>query len=295
MVTLQDLVRRVESQLSLLPDKPEETAASTARALWFAAAGMSKSAEAAQESEPPELTASQGETLEALLLRRLAGEPLSHITGRQRFLGLEMLASDDALVPRKETEILGDAAIRLVQAVSTESPQPRIVDICTGSGNIALAIADRCPEARVFAADLSDRAVEAARRNASHLGLQARVEFRVGDLLEPFRTPDFLGQTDVLSCNPPYISSAKVRRLPDEIGGHEPSLAFDGGPLGIGVLMRLLKEAPAFLRPGGWLVFEVGLGQGPSLMKMAGKNPAYQEVRSAGDAGGDIRVIMARC
>src|SRR5207253_2596570 len=108
------------------------------------------------------------------------------------------------------------------------------------------------PSAKVFASDLSEAAVELARRNAHHLHLARQVEFRVGDLLQPFNGAARVGPADLLTCNPPYISSAGVERMPAEIAAHEPRLAFDGGPLGIGILMRLVREAPSFLRAGGW-------------------------------------------
>jgi len=243
----------------------------------------------------PSLSEAQSRALGDLLARRLQGEPLSHLTGRQRFMGLEMLASPDALVPRKETQLLAAAAIALVRQLDEREAPARVLDVCTGSGNVALAIASQCARAMVAAADLSEQAVALARRNALHLGLEGRVEFRAGDLLQPFGGSQFGGSIDVLSCNPPYISSAKVKRLPAEIAAHEPAMAFDGGPLGIGILMRLVKEAPAVLRPGGWLVFEVGLGQGPSLVKMLSRMPAYQAVETSLDKDSDIRVIMARC
>jgi release factor glutamine methyltransferase len=170
-----------------------------------------------------------------------------------------------------------------------------VVDACTGSGNVALAVAHHVPNARVFAADLSEDAVSLARRNAAHLGLDSRTEFRAGDLLAPFDTPQFLGQVDLLTCNPPYISSAKVEHMPGEIAGHEPHLAFDGGPFGVAILMRLLQDAPRFLRSGGWLAFEVGLGQGPALVKRLEKAGAFKEIRTLADSTGSIRALLARC
>jgi release factor glutamine methyltransferase len=295
MDTYQTHLGRLEEAIDFLPDKPEETPSNTLRALWFAAAGTPKSAQAAEQGELPPLTAAASAKLTTLMARRLRGEPLAYITGRQRFMGLEMLATDEALVPRRETELLAESAIKLVAALHSSVDSPLVLDACTGSGNVALAIAQHCSNARLLAADLSEQAVIMARRNAVHLGLEARVEFRTGDLLEPFRLADIVGRVDVLTCNPPYISSAKVKSLPDEIGSHEPQMAFDGGPLGIGILVRLVNEAPAFLRAGGWLVFEIGLGQGPSLVRMMKKMPAYKEVVTSVDKAGDIRVIMARC
>jgi len=281
--------------LGFLPDKPEETPESTLRALWLLAAGTPVSAaEAAATAELPSLSAQQQDRLRCLIERRLGGVPLAHITRRQRFMGLEMLVGAEALVPRKETEWLARTAIERAAPIVAERGTCRVVDACTGSGNVALAVAHRLPQARVFGADLSERAIALATRNAQHLRMGQQVEFRVGDLLQPFDEPEFLGRVDVLTCNPPYIHSAKVARMPAEIAAHEPRLAFDGGPLGIGILMRLLKEAPSFIRPGGWLVFEVGLGQGPALARRMEANATFRQVIAIHDEVGAIRVLSAQ-
>ena len=205
-----------------------------------------------------------------------------------------MLAGPDALVPRKETELLARAAVGLCEQLSAQRKQLTVLDVCTGSGNVALAIAQHISTAFVYAADLSEAAVALARRNSTHLGLSARTEFRSGDLLAPFDSAEFHGGIDVLTCNPPYINSAKVSHMASEIAVHEPQLAFDGGPFGIAILMRLLEAAPRFLRTGGWLAFEVGLGQGPALMKRLQKTPAFGELRTVQDEADAIRAILAQ-
>ena len=280
--------------LQALPDKPEETPESAMRALWFRAAGSSVSVEAAAEQPLPALNAEQQTTLGDWVGKRLAGMPLAHITERQRFMGLDMLAGPQALIPRRETELLGEAAAELLQLAATEGRQALAIDVCTGSGNLAFGIAARVPVARVWAADLSEDAVALARLNAAHLGLQGRVELRQGDLLVPFDEPTFLGCVDVLVCNPPYISSGKLASMPGEIADFEPQLAFDGGPFGIRILQRLIREAPRFVRPGGWLAFEVGLGQGPAVMKRLTHEAGYVELRSILDSQGHVRAVLAR-
>jgi len=295
MSAFETLRERLATQVSFLPDKPEENADSTLKALWCAAKGTPRSTQMAVREEPTKLSSQQMQTLEALVARRIGGVPLAHLTGRQQFMGMEMLAGPEALVPRHETELLAGTAIRLVREALGASATPTVIDVCTGSGNVALAVGHHVPAARVFAADLSDAAVDLARRNATHLGLADRVEFSVGDLLAPFDTAAFLGRVDVLTCNPPYITSSKVEHMPSEIAAHEPRLAFDGGALGISILMRLIKDAPRFLRTGGWLAFEVGLGQGPGLVKRLSATPSYKEVIAAQDEAGAVRVVAARC
>ena len=294
MATYESLREHLAAQVSFLPDKPEESADSTLRALWFAAAGAPRSAQLAINADLPQLSVEQFDALSQLIATRIGGTPLAHITQRQSFMGMEMLAGPDALVPRKETELLGGAAVQLARQLSGRG-SVQVIDVCTGSGNVALAVAHQVPATRVFAADLSEPAVELARRNAELLGLGKKVEFRAGDLLAPFESPEFLGQVDLLTCNPPYINSAKVDRMPDEISAHEPRLAFDGGSLGIGILMRLLQQAPRFVRSGGWLAFEVGLGQGPALVKRMKSGETFKAITTVQDEAGAIRVILAQC
>jgi release factor glutamine methyltransferase len=289
----RDCHRQVEAGVRALPDKPEETVEATVAALWHAAALRPLSAEAALAQELPPLPAGGAERLAELLGRRLSGTPLAHLTGRSRFMGLEMLAGPGALIPRRETELVGAAALERLRAICEERGAALVVDVCTGSGNLALALAHHEPRARVHGADLSPEAVELARRNAETLGLAGRVEFRTGDLLAPFDA-SFDGRVDLLTCNPPYISSAKVEAMPAEISGHEPRLAFDGGPLGIRVLDRLVREAPRLLRPGGWLAFEVGLGQGRGLRRRLEQRGTYAGLAEACDPAGEVRALLAR-
>jgi release factor glutamine methyltransferase len=285
---------RLAAELQFLPDKPEETAESTARALWWTASGRPVSAEEGLVGELPVLDADGLLHLERLIQQRLDGVPLAYITGRQRFMGMEMLAGPEALVPRKETELVARLAVDMALATASEKRNVRVLDVCTGSGNIALAVACFLPTAQVYGADLSESAVALANRNAAHLGLHDRIEFRVGDLLAPFDESAFLGNIDVLTCNPPYIASAKVGQMQSEISAHEPKLAFDGGPFGVGILMRFLEEAPRFVRTGGWVAMEVGLGQGPGLAKRMAKNPAFRDVREVADDTGAARAILAQ-
>lgn len=281
-------------RLQTLPDKPEETVDATLRALWHLAAGRALSVEVAARAELPALDAACEDRLSSLIEQRLSGIPLAHLSGRQHFMGLEMLAGKEALIPRAETELLGGAALEVLRELSARTGSVTVVDVCTGSGNLALALAHHERGARVFAADLSSDAVDLARRNAVHLALQAQVEFRVGDLLEPFNEAGFHTQVDLLVCNPPYISSKKVELMSVEISGHEPRVAFDGGPLGIGVLNRVIREAPIYLRPGGWLAVEVGLGQAAAIVKRMQSGGAYRSVKALTNTLGELRAVLAQ-
>lgn len=287
--TLHD---RLEAALETLPDKPRENADTALRALWFAAAGAPRSLVAAESGELPPLPDDAARArLEELVTRRLAGEPVAYLTGRSRFMGLDLLSGPGALIPRIETELLARGCIDIL-AARTTPPAPRVIDVCTGSGNLAFAIAHHVREAEVFGADISADALALAARNRDWLDA-ARVGFRQGDLLAPFGA-EFDGGIDLVVCSPPYITSAKVPQMATEISAHEPREAFDGGPLGVTLLLRLLEEAPRLLRSGGWLAFETGLGQGPALRRRAARDPHYAAVRALGDARGDIRAILAQ-
>ena len=287
----RELLSRLERDLEVLPDKPDETPRNTLDCLWALVAGQRLALSQVATAEMVELDPAGQERLRQLVELRLANAPLAHLTGRQDFMGLVLLASQAALVPRRETELLGWSA--LAKIASTGVAAPLVVDLCTGCGNLALAMAIHAPQARVWGSDLSPEAVELARENARFVG-RPDVTFVAGDLAEPFDNPDFTGRVDVVTCNPPYISSVKVDGMHAEISEHEPRLAFDGGPFGIKVLLRLLKDAPRLLKPGGWLLFEVGLGQGGPMHKRLAGLPAFAEVESIRDAKGDIRVLAAR-
>ena len=290
-----DLCGSYQTKLVLLPDKPEETVEATVRALWLRASGLHVSAERALAMPLPSLTPQQKGELETLLDQRLKAIPLAHLTGRQSFMGLEFICTKDALIPRKETELLATAACQILTTqILPANPRPKVLDLCCGSGNVACAIASRVQACKVIATDLSPEAVQLAGENAHALGCADRMSFHAGDLFAPVNAEEHLVSFDLITCNPPYITSGKLASLPAEIIGHEPKLAFDGGPLGIGIVWRLLQEAPRFLKPNGWLVFEVGLGQGAGMLQRLSKLPRYTNVRGVTDQAGNARTILAQ-
>ena len=292
--TFSDLLQEVERFWTPLPDKPEETPERLLSALWSTACGAPVSADRALPAALPVLDEAGFERLRGLIERKRAGVPLAHLTERQTFLGIDLLAGPEALIPRKETEILGRAALVKIGCMAKKRGPLLVLDVCTGSANLALAYAYYEPLATVYAADLSPEAVELGRRNVKFMGLDKRVEVRIGDLLEPFESSEFVGRCDFLSCNPPYISAAKVKEMHPEISRHEPQAAFNGGVYGVSILMKLLKNAPRFLRPGGWLGFEVGHGQGAGLARQLERNPAFAAVETYSDPAGEIRAILAK-
>lgn len=287
------LLADLQPQLDILPDKSEESAELTLSALWLCAQGQPVSAARADKAELRELDQLQYQQLQALIAQRISGVPLAHISERQNFMGLELRATPAALIPRRETEILAQLALRCLMESNT-APAPMVLDVCTGSGNIALAIASQCPPARVYGSDLSEQAVALAVENSERLALTQRVHFRSGDLLEPFREPLFLQSIDLLICNPPYIIAGNVKKMARERSDHEPQMAFDGGPLGIAIIERTIRDAVAFLKDRAWLCMEVGAGQGPFVEKRILKSGLYDQVETACDTQGAIRAIRCR-
>ena len=187
-------------------------------------------------------------------------------SGRQLFCGLELLAAPGALVPRAETELLARTALSLLP--SPRERDPRLVDMCCGSGNLACYLAHEARSAQVWAADLTAPCVELARRNAAHLELKDRVHVLQGDLWDALHDLELEGTIDLVVCNPPYISTGKLEGESAGLLDHEPREAFDGGPYGLSIHQRVISGAPRFLRVGGWLCFEFGLGQERQLEKL---------------------------
>jgi release factor glutamine methyltransferase len=284
----------LENKFLFLEDKPEETLDSTLKALWFAAAGVPKSAETSVTLNLPELSTSQLDLLQHLIERRLNNTPLAYITGRQRFMGIDFICDNRALIPRKETEILGWKALELSLEMAQTMPQVNVVDVCCGAGNLGLAIASINSKAIVFATDISQEAVELTRENIEQLNLNKRVVVEQGDLFSAYDSKDHLGKTDLIICNPPYISARKVKNMNPEISDNEPLLAFDGGMLGTKIIQKLIVEAPKFLKKAGWLIFEVGVGQGEFIIQLCQRSKRYESVEYFSDHSGNIRVIAAK-
>lgn len=208
-----------------------------------------------------------------------------------RFMGIELELGPDVLVPREETEILGNAAVGLLGGCAAGA---RVIDMCCGSGNLGLAVATKVPGAQVWSADLTDATVAVARRNVDRLGLGDRMSVAQGDLFGAFDGLDLAGTVDLVVCNPPYISSARLEGERSELLASEPREAFDGGPYGLSIHQRLIRDAVAFLKPGGWLAFEFGEGQDRQVAALVARGRAYAPVEFATDAARLPRVAIAR-
>ena len=288
------LLDRLTASWVAQPDKPEETPESTLKALCFLAVGVPISVQKASHENIPELNEHSRIQLQSLVEKRLTGIPLAHITGRQQFLGMELLAGPEALIPRIETEILGHAALAIAKSITDTQDTVTVLDVCTGSGNVALGVASNESRSRVFGSDLSEEAITLARKNAHHLNLENRVEFRQSDLFAAFETDKFYRKMDLVTCNPPYIPSVKIGSMDPEISQREPRLAFDGGSLGITILTRLIRESPKYLKPNSYLCFEVGLGQGKAMEQRLKKENIYYNIQSYADASNQVRALSAQ-
>ena len=228
----------------------------------------------------------------AMAARRAAGAPLAYVIGHESFMGVELIAAEGALVPRKETELLGNTALDVLR--SCGSATPRLIDMCCGSGNLACAIAHHLPGVRVWASDLTDGCIAVTRRNVEHVGISDRVVVTQGDLFTGLAGLRFEGAIDVIVCNPPYISQGKLATDRAGLLEHEPREAFDGGPYGLSIQQRVVREALPFLRPGGVLLFEIGLGQDRQVKSLFDRAKVYEDIQFVADAVGEVRVVSAR-
>ena len=220
--------------------------------------------------------------------RRAAGEPLQYITGRQEFFGLDFEVTPDVLIPRPETELIVEEAIRIVQQDGVA--RPVIVDVGAGSGAIAVALARELGDARVIASDVSEAALRVARRNAARHGLEDRVDFIASDLLDAFAGEEF---ADFILSNPPYVSEKEMPSLQREVRDWEPRMALTDSKDGLSLYRRLLKDAPSRLRPGGHLICEMGYTQSEMISNMIDRR-VWGAPKLLDDLQGIPRTIVLR-
>jgi len=228
--------------------------------------------------------------LEVWIERRLAGEPVQYITGRAAFRSLDLAVDRRVLVPRPETEGLVEAVLGVLAAQSRRWPHPRVLDLGTGSGAIALAIAHECPAARVTATDASEEALELARENAESVGLAARVEFAAGHWFEAVAPDD---RFEVVVSNPPYIATGEWDELADEVRKHEPHAALFSGPSGLEALREIIELAPRHLVTGGLLALELAESRAAEVAAWLDGAHDWSDVVLRDDLSGQPRVLLA--
>ena len=226
---------------------------------------------------------------EEMVQRRLAGEPVAYITGVWEFRGLPMEVSRDVLIPRIDTEVLAELAIKYLRG--TGRLDARVLDLCSGTGCIGCAIAAELPRVRVVLSDVSPEAMEISRRNVSRNGLDGRISFLPADVMK--LPPLMTGSFDLVVSNPPYIPTVEIMTLDPSVRDYEPVWALDGGEDGLDFYRAILKNWALVIRQGGELMFEVGEDQAErvkDLMRMAG----LREARSFPDTQNIQRVVAAK-
>jgi len=245
-----------------------------------------------------------------LVDRRARREPLAYIVGHREFHGLDLCLNPHVLIPRPETELLVEHALKLARGLAL---RPRIVDVGAGSGAIAVTLAVHLPQARIYALDASPEALAVVAENAERHGVRDRVRCLQGDLLEPLARletaedgastePPWAGQADpawqsqvgLITANLPYVTTNEWRELAPEIREYEPRAALDGGPDGLNLIRRLLDTAGPFLRPGGSLLLEIGASQGEAVTALAQASLAPAETNLYRDYAGLDRLVVVQ-
>ena len=215
-----------------------------------------------------------------LIRKRSAHIPLQYLTGSQEFMGLSFFVDENVLIPRQDTEILVEEALRALGSGM------RVLDVCTGSGCILLSLLKLCAGLEGTGTDLSEKALQVAGENARRLGVEA--SFVQGDLFEPVS-----GKYDCIVSNPPYIASREVDVLMEEVRDHEPRMALDGGEDGLYFYRKIIAESDLYLKQGGWLMFEIGSDQGEAVTAMM-RRAGYTRVEVIRDLAGLDRVVTGR-
>lgn len=227
-----------------------------------------------------------------LVKRAGEDEPIAYLTGKAHFFNLQFNVTRDVLIPRPDTETLVENVLQLARRTAGFE-NPRVADICTGSGCIAAAIAKHLDHSTVVATDISPAAIEVAKKNLEELGLSSRVEVLQGDLLEPLAEHVDQHPFDLIVSNPPYIATAKIDTLDRSVRDYEPHLALDGGEDGLRPHAKILKAALARLRSGGRIYLEIAFDQGAAALKLMESADDFIEPRVLRDYGGNDRVLTA--
>ena len=223
--------------------------------------------------------------VEALVRRRLAGEPVAYIVGEWEFYGLPLDISSDVLIPRADTEVLAERGILKARAAGEGA---RVLDLCAGSGCVGLAIAAHAPQCRVVLGELSEGALRVCKQNVRRNGLNARVTCLSVDAMAP--PASALWDFDVLVCNPPYIPTGDIQGLDISVRDYEPLMALDGGEDGLDFYRFIAAKWKSAIRLGGSLIFEVGIGQSQDVEEILAQN-GFEQIQTTADTQGIWRVV----
>lgn len=228
------------------------------------------------------------EEMEQLVQRVILGEPLAYVLGEWEFYGMKLSVNSNVLIPRDDTCAVTDLAVQQALFLDTS---PRILDLCTGSGCIGLAIATRVKDAKVTLADISRDALQVAKKNVAGLKLSSRVSCVQINALE--KPASFLGKFDMIVSNPPYITTKEMAELPCSVANFEPHLALHGGDDGLVFYRAITKNFSSALKPGGFLCFEFGMGQGDAVCELLNEN-GFTILERSRDYNDRERAVLAR-
>lgn len=223
-------------------------------------------------------------TVRELVDRHLAGEPVAYLIGEWEFYGLPLDISRDVLIPRPDTEVLAEQAIGHIKTLG----ECRVLDLCAGSGCVGLAVAANVPACRVVLGELSEGALRVCKQNVRRNSLNARVTCVSVNALEP--PASALWDFDIIACNPPYIPTGDIPGLDVSVRGYEPHMALDGGADGLDFYRAVTQKWKSALRLGGSLIFEVGIGQAPSVEDILAQN-GFEGIQTTADTQGIWRVV----
>jgi release factor glutamine methyltransferase len=277
--------RLLEWTTGFLEGKGCESARLETQLLLAHALGCSKTALYMRYDEQP--AEDQRGRFRELVQKRVKGCPVAHLLGRKEFFSLEFEVGPSVLIPRPDSEWLVTECLTLAKPMAA----PSVLDVGTGSGCLAIAVAAQHKTAVVSAIDISEEALAVARKNASKHKLDERVRFLHGDLFSPLAAEE---RFDFILSNPPYIRRADIDKLTPEVREHDPRLALDGGEDGFQVIDRLIAEAPAHLQSGGYLIIEIGYDQEEPARQRFEKHAGYELGKTIHDGAGHPRVLRAR-
>jgi len=224
--------------------------------------------------------------VDEMIGRRLRGEPVAYIVGEWEFYGLPIIVNESVLIPRIDTEVLAEVAIKLIKK---RGWQTRVLDLCAGSGCLGLAIAANIPNCRIVLADISEQALAVCRSNMLRTNLSRQATAIEVDVLEA--PPTLLGAFDAIVCNPPYIPTRELAELDASVRDHEPVTALDGGPDGLYVIRAITTSWPALLKPGGNMALECGRGQAEAVRGLF-EDGGLTDIRTYEDTLGIERVVV---
>ncbi len=230
------------------------------------------------------------EILRGMVKRCGNHEPLAYLIGRCEFYSLPFKITPDCLIPRPETELLVERAIEFLRK---RSGTQQVLDLCTGSGCIAIAIAKNYKDCLVTATDICDKALAIAAENAATLKLSDKIQYLCGDLFAPL-IEGIESQFDLIVSNPPYVSEAEFAKLAPNVRNYEPRQALYGGPDGLDVYRRILRQASDFLKPDGVLMMEIGYAQGPAIRELIDATGQFAPARIEKDLSKNDRIVIAR-